>query len=131
MLALSARRCTVSTSQRSCAPSGDPLMRCAPVDHSATCLEMRSEMNAPPNPMIAENHRRFSMLRPFWVRIESTPSRLATIESSSTTARLVATKRKMRFMDGLLSAYLRQDGAQPGDFKLGRDCSLAQKKRRG
>src|SRR6266511_596279 len=54
MFALSARRRTVATSHCSCAPSGD-LMMCAPVDHSAICLEIRSDMNEPPKPISREN----------------------------------------------------------------------------
>src|SRR5712692_5846802 len=97
IFALSARRFTVSTSQRSCAPSGDPMM-CAPVDHSAICFEIRSEMNEPPKPISSENHRSVSRLRPFCVRNWSTPSTLAMTDSSSTTAKLVARKRTMRFI---------------------------------
>ena len=55
-------------------------------------------MNEPPKPINSENQRSDSRSRPFCVRNRSTPSTLATTESSSTTARLVAMKRKMRFM---------------------------------
>src|SRR2546426_5983559 len=102
IFALSARRFTVSTSQRSCAPSGD-LMMCAPVDHSAICLEMRSDMNEPPKPINSENHRSDSRSRPFCVRNRSTPSTLAITDRSRTTAKLVARKRTMRFI-GSVSA---------------------------
>src|SRR6266852_2110823 len=112
MFALSARRRTVSTSQRSCAPSG-AFMMCAPVDHSAICLEIRSDMNDPPKPITRESQSSVSRLRPFSVRNRSTPSALATTESSSTTARLVAIKRKMRFMVSV-SASIRKLAARWG-----------------
>src|SRR6266480_6700 len=112
IFALSARRRTVSTSQRSCAPSGD-FMTCAPVDHSAICLEMRSDMNEPPKPINSENHRSDSRSSPLCVRNRSTPSTLAMTESSRTTARFVARKRKIRFMSSV-SASIRKLAARWG-----------------
>src|SRR5882762_3380483 len=118
MFALSARRRTVATSHCSCAPSGS-FMTCAPVDHSAICLDMRSDMKAPPKPISSENQSSDSRSRPFCVRNRSTPSTLAMTESSSTTARLVAMKRRMRFMfsvsasiDELAARWGRSPGIQ-------------------
>src|SRR6266516_1843110 len=137
IFALSARRRTVSTSQRSCAPSGD-FMTCAPVDHSAICLEMRSDMNEPPKPINNENQRSDSRSRPFCVRNRSTPSILATTESSSTT-RLVAMKRKMRFMVSV-SASIKKLAAKWGrssgisrvrGWDQARDCIHKSKKAGG
>src|SRR6266513_4707413 len=112
ILALSARRRTVATSHCSCAPSGD-LLTCAPVDHSAAWLEIRSDMDEPPKPINSENHRSDSRSRPFCVRNRSTPSTLAMTDSSSTTARLVARKSKMRFMFSV-SASIRKLAAKLG-----------------
>src|SRR6266850_385100 len=117
MFALSARRRTVATSHCSCAPSGS-FMTCAPVDHSAICLEMRSDMKEPPKPISSENQSSDWRSRPFSVRNRSTPSTLAMTESSSTTARLVAMKRRMRFMFSVSASVWKlaaRWGSEPGN----------------
>jgi hypothetical protein len=53
MPALSARLCTVCTSQYCVVPS-EPSITCAPVDHLAMVFDMSSEMNAPPKPNTAD-----------------------------------------------------------------------------
>ena len=35
----------------------EPSIVCAPTDHLAMVFDMSSEMNAPPKPKMAENHR--------------------------------------------------------------------------
>src|SRR5207247_9691344 len=52
----------------------------------------------PPKADNRQNKESDQRSRPFCVRNTPTPSTLAKTESSSTTARLVAMKRKMRFM---------------------------------
>src|SRR5690606_1859041 len=66
--------------------------------HLATGLEISSEMMAPPKPMMAAKASSIGRLRPFAVRKRLTPSRLVTMPSTTTTARLVMTNRRMRFI---------------------------------
>src|SRR5882672_1287094 len=120
MFALSARRRTVATSHCSCAPSGS-FMTCAPVDYSAICLDMRSDMKEPPKPISSENQSSDWRSRPFCVRNRSTPSTLAMTESSSTTARLVARKSRMRFMFSVSASIGKLAatwGSEPGNSSV-------------
>ena len=97
MPAFSDKRRTVSTIQASSWFCG-VVMTCAPVLHLAMGLLISSEMMAPPKPMMSEKPSRADRFRPLAVRNRFTPSKLATTPNTTMTARLVSTKRKMRFM---------------------------------
>ena len=98
MPALSANLRTVSRIHASSALPGW-VISLTPALHLATGLEISNEMIAPPNPMIKANPSSEPRFNPAGVRKRLTPSRLATIPSTTTTARLVATNRKIRFMN--------------------------------
>src|ERR1700722_9201200 len=95
--ALSASECTVSSSHCSVAVSGWRMMR-TPRVRTAIHFEIASEISAPPNPNSAANTSRPSRLPPCWASQASRPVTWATIDSTSTIARFVTTKRNMRFM---------------------------------
>ncbi|MNL56641.1 hypothetical protein D3C87_1801480 [compost metagenome] len=97
MPALSAKPRTVSTIQRSSAEPV-PSMICTLALHLAMGLLISSEMMAPPNPMISEKPSNAVRLSPLAVRKRLTPSKLATTPNTSTTARLVITNNRIRFM---------------------------------
>ena len=67
MPALSASLRTVATSHAASAFSV-PSTVCAPVDIFAIIFEMRSEMNAPPKPMMPEKIASIGTLRPLPAR---------------------------------------------------------------
>ena len=96
--ALSASLRTVSTIQASSAFCGS-LMTRTPELHLATGLLISSEIMAPPKPMTAANPSNMPRFKPCGVRYRFTPSRLATMPSTTTTARLVITNKIMRFMN--------------------------------
>ena len=98
MPALSEKRRTVSTIQASSALRGWLINVKPGVDHLAICLLISKEMMAPPKPMTRENPANAPMLRPLAVRNRSTPNSRVVISNTAITARLVSTKRKMRFM---------------------------------
>src|SRR6185436_19521961 len=77
-----------------------PSMTCAPVDHLAIGFEISSEKIAPANPTTAENTSRPVTLIPSALSQVLRPSTLMITDSSSTTARLVARNRTMRFIGG-------------------------------
>src|SRR5262245_5967238 len=122
MAALSASFFTVETSQYSLVPS-EPSITCAPVDIFAIGLEVSSEMMEPPKPMIAENTSREPRLRPCSVRKRSTPRRLATTDSTSSTAKFVRRKSTIRFMGLWFSLVDRLDRGRGVWFQDG-SCAL-------
>ena len=73
-------------------------MTWAPVDHLAIGLDISSEMNEPPKPMISENTSSMGIFRPFALRKRSTPSTLSATDSTSMMATLVIRNRTMRFI---------------------------------
>ncbi len=95
--ALSASRLTVASSQVSPSVRG-VAMTCAPVDHFAIVFDSSKEMNAPPNPRMAENASSAPRFNPFAASAWLRPSRLVTIVSTTITARLVTRNRMTRFM---------------------------------
>src|SRR5204862_6506811 len=70
----------------------------APVDHFAIGFEMRSEMNAPPKPMMPAKIASIPTLSPLCARNRSAPRSDAVMLSTTMTAMLVTISRKMRFM---------------------------------
>jgi hypothetical protein len=90
---------TVSTTHASASLDGCE-MTCAPVDHFAICFDMRSEMIAPVKPTTAENTSSPPRFIPVCAAIaRSSPSRRSTIDRTSTTARFVTMRSRMRFME--------------------------------
>src|SRR5205814_1624532 len=87
----------VSKSQTSASLRGVS-MTCAPVDHFAIDFDIRSEMIAPTNPTTNENTSSEGTSIPFACTTRSSPSRRSTIDSTSTTARLVMRNRMIRFI---------------------------------
>src|SRR5436190_14690730 len=73
-------------------------MTCAPVDHFAIDFDIRSEMIAPTNPTTNENRSSDGTSIPFACTTRSSPRRRSTIDSTSTTARLVMRNRMIRFI---------------------------------
>ena len=99
---LSANLRTVSTIQASSALAGCE-MTFTPEVHLAIGLLISKEMMAPPKPMIKAKPSKAPRLSPLAVRKRFTPSKLATMPSTTTTAKLVKTNKKIRFMEGSLS----------------------------
>src|SRR5258708_6510540 len=77
-------------------------MICTPIECFAMVLERASEMNEPMKPKNAANTSSPKQLWPCAASQVSSPVRRATIDSTSTTARLVRRNRKMRFIFGSL-----------------------------
>ena len=74
------------------------LMTRAPVLNRAMGLLISKEMMAPPKPMMKAKPSRAPRFRPLAVRKRLTPSRLATMPSTATTATLVNRNRTILFM---------------------------------
>jgi len=73
-------------------------MTCAPVDHLAMGLEIRSEKNEPTKPTTAEKTSSMPTLRPCSVMNLSTPSTDSVMDNTIITAMLVMRNRTMRFI---------------------------------
>ena len=95
--ALSASFFTVDISHASPSLAG-VVMTCAPVDHLAIDFDISSEMIAPVKPTTAENTSSAPTLRPFSASARLMPSTLVTMLITTSTAMLVRTNRKMRFI---------------------------------
>src|SRR5574344_2569827 len=92
-----AKRCTTPTIQASSALLGWLMMR-TPILILAIGLLIKSEMIAPPKPMMKANTSSEPRLRPLAVRNRFTPSKLAVIPSTATTATLVNKNKAIRFI---------------------------------
>jgi hypothetical protein len=77
---------------------GRAVTSCSRVVHLAIGLLISSEMKAPPKPITSAKPSSEVRFRPLAVRKRFSPSRLATMPSTATTAMLVSRNRMMRFM---------------------------------
>jgi len=116
MPAASACRRTVSTSQCSWASAGCSMI-CTPMPCLAIVFERNSEISEPLKPITAEKTNRVPMsMLPLVITTRSRPSSRKVMLMTTSTARLVATKSRMRFMARLL----RDESANSGKCRTGR-----------
>src|SRR5512132_313953 len=97
MLAAVASLRIVSTSHASASFDGD-WITCAPVVHLAIDFDISSEMIAPVKPTTSEKTRSCPYAKPCAASAWSRPKSFSTTDSTTTTARLVARNRMIRFM---------------------------------
>ena len=100
--AVSARRCTVSTSQTSVGFCGVSITF-VPVDHLVMILDIHSEMNAPPKPISIANISRRPRSSHAPVKKRWAPVSVLTTPSTSRMARLVPMSKSVRFMVRVVS----------------------------
>ena len=105
---------TVSTIQASSALAGW-LMTRTPEDILAIHLLMSSEIKAPPKPISKAKPSKAPKLRPLAVKNRFTPNKLATTPNTKTTARLVKTNRKIRFMSNF--NFTRKTRVRCGEYR--------------